>query len=404
MNFVIPKKSTMNKLYRLTKKFYKMKAYDFFNELGQRIFFVSSRVNNFVVIISPDDKKLEFFYGEDGFLTCHNLLIGDDRAIRSYGINSICVEEYDPEDTIFGREHYEKKFKFYHNDSKKILYFSNKFGQKPLMLDETDSLIVIDALEKLLHIQKGLRKKDYNKYEEEMVYVFEFGNSKRKFEITYELLESFNFIPKLTSETLDDGRFINKLRQFDVNPGVMHIGQIQGFSTYEIYDNLAEIEVGFCPIFFYGATEDGQFNHIIYSSPKEKIAMISNAVCTMFFEKYGLYDTIITDNIFIYNNMYDTLTSRGIEFIFNPDDSLNNFLTSFMIKMSQINSDVSVIDEAITENKDELKMIITTSYDQLDELNEHFFSNTLEDEIVEEVEEEEEIDEFDTDESTHYVS
>ena len=30
-------------------------------------------------------------------------------------------------------------------------------------------------------------------------------------------------------------------------------------------------------------------------------------------------------------------------------------------------------------------MIITTSYDQLDELNEHFFSNTLEDEIIEEV-------------------
>ena len=110
MNFVIPKKSTMNKLYRLTKKFYKKKVYDFFNEVGQRIFFISSKVNNFVVIISPDDKKLEIFHGEDGFLTCHNFLIGDDRSIRSYGVNSICVEEYDPEDTIFGREYYEKKF------------------------------------------------------------------------------------------------------------------------------------------------------------------------------------------------------------------------------------------------------------------------------------------------------
>ena len=404
MNFVIPKKSTMNRLYRLTKKFYKIKAYDFFKEVGQRIFFVSSRMNNFVVIISPDDKKLEIFHGEDGFLTCHNLLIGDDRAIRSYGINSICVEEYDPEDTIFGREHYEKKFKFYQNESKNVLYFSNKFGQKPLMLDERESLVVIDVLERLLHIHKGLKKKGYNKCDEEMVFVFEFGNSKRKYNITYELLESFNFIPKLTCDPLDDGRFINKLRQLEVMPGVMHIGQIQGFSTYEIYDNLAEIEVGFCPIFFYGATEEGEFNHIIYSSPKKKSAMISNAVCTMFFEKYGLYDTIITDNIFIYNNMYDTLTSRGIEFIFNPEDSLNNFLTSFMIKMSQINSDVSAVDEAITENKEELKMIITTAYDQLDELNEHFFSNTLEDEIIEEETTEEEVDEFDSDEVSHYVS
>ena len=43
MNFVIPKKSTMNKLYRLIKKFYKMKAYDFFNEFSKEYYYQISK-------------------------------------------------------------------------------------------------------------------------------------------------------------------------------------------------------------------------------------------------------------------------------------------------------------------------------------------------------------------------
>ena len=407
MNFVIPKKSTMNKLYRLVKKFYKLNTYEFFDGIGQRIFFITSNAFSFVVIISPEDNKLEIFHGEDGLITCHNLLSGDDRAIRNYGINSISVEEHDVEDTIYGKEFYEKKYKFFQSNGKNVVYYSSKFGQRPLMLNQEESLLVIDVLEKLLCIQKSLKKKGYNKYEEEMVYTFEFKNSKRKFSLSYELLETFNFIPNLTSDVEDDGRFAQKLSKLEVKPGVIHIGQIQGFSTYEIYDNLIEIEVGFCPIYFYGATEDGQVNHVIYSSPKEKITMISNAVCTMFFEKHGLYDTVITDNIYIYNNMYDSLSAVGVELIFDPSDSLNNFMTSFMIRMSQVSSDVNIVDEAINENKDELKMIILNSYDELDELNDQFFSKSLADEIVEEVVEDEEIEEsdgLDEDSPSEYVS
>ena len=337
-------------------------------------------------------------------ITCHNLLSGDDRAIRNYGIDSISVEEHDVEDTIYGKEYYEKKYKFYQSNGKNVVYYSSKFGQRPLMLDQNESLLVIDVLEKLLCIQKGLKKKGYNKYAEEMVYTFEFKNSKRNFNLSYELLENFNFIPNLTSDDVDNGCFIQKLSTLEVKPGVIHIGQIQGFSTYEIYDNLIEIEVGFCPIYFYGATEDGHVNHVIYSSPKEKITMISNTVCTMFFEKHGLYDTVITDNIYIYNNMYDCLSAVGVELIFEPSDSLNNFMTSFMIRMSQVSSDVNIVDEAINENKDELRMIILNSYDELDELNDHFFSKTLEEEIIEEVVEEEESDEFDEDSPSEYVS
>jgi hypothetical protein len=219
------------------------------------------------------------------------------------------------------------------------------------------------------------------------------------------LLERFDFFPKLSFDSIEDERFASKLSQLEVKPGVLHIGQVQGFSTYEIYDNLAEIDIALCPIYFYGVTEDGILNHMIYSTPKEDSAMICNAVCTMFFEKHGLYDTIITDNIFIYNNMYFTLKSIGIELIFDIDDSLNTFMTNFMIKMSQGNLEVNEVDNIINESKEELRELISSSYDHLDELNENFFSNTLEDElIVEDDEDEEETDEFDTEDSSTYVS
>ena len=74
-----------------------------------------------------------------------------------------------------------------------------------------------------------------------------------------------------------------------------------------------------------------------------------------------------------------------------------------MIKMSQTNQDVSTIEEMIKESKEELKQILITSFDRLDELNETFFYDNLEDEIIVE-EDEEEIDEYDDDTSSEYVS
>ena len=406
MHFIIPKKKTMKKLYSLAKKFYKRNAYDFFKELGQRIFFITSHKENFVVILSPEDNKFEIFSGEDGFLCCHNLLSGDDRAIRSYGINSLLIEEHDPEDEICGLEYYTKKYKFYKNNNKEVIYYANKAGQKPLVVDEDDALFIINVFQKLLYIEKGLKKHNYNKYEEEMVYVFDFNKSRNKFALNYELLETFDFFPKITCDPITDGRFASKLSQLEVKPGTLHIGQVYGFTTYEIYDNLAEIDIALCPIYFYGITDDGKLQHMIYSTPKEDSAMISTALATMFFEKHGLYDTIITDNIFIYNNLYYTFKSIGVELIFDVRNAMNTFITKFMIKMSQINQDVNAIDEIINDSKDELRRLLISSMDDLDELNETFFEDNLGEEIIVEEEnyEDDEQEELEEDYSSEYVS
>ena len=69
-----------------------------------------------------------------------------------------------------------------------------------------------------------------------------------------------------------------------------------------------------------------------------------------------------------------------------------------MIKMSQINDDVSVVDEVITSSREDLKELFLNNISNLAELNESFFSD------IEEEESDEEIDESINDDSDNFVS
>ena len=118
----------------------------------------------------------------------------------------------------------------------------------------------------------------------------------------------------------------------------------------------------------------------------------------MFFEKHGVYDTIITDNFMIYSALVDNLDKFGITVKFEPNNDINIFITKFMIKMSQINDDVSVVDEVITSSREDLKELFLNNISNLAELNESFFSD------IEEEESDEEIDESINDDSDNFVS
>ena len=66
--------------------------------------------------------------------------------------------------------------------------------------------------------------------------------------------------------------------------------------------------------------------------------------------------------------------------------------------MSQINDDVSVVDEVITSSREDLKELFLNNISNLAELNESFFSD------IEEEESDEEIDESINDDSDNFVS
>ena len=401
MDFIIPKRRYMNSLYRLTRKIFRNNFFDFVDKLGQRIFFVTSNIDNIVVIITPQENKIDVFYGEDGLISCHNLLSGDKRGVHTYGVSSICVEEIN-EKFLCGCEYYLGKFKHYNFKGKAIGYVAYKPGQKPIVIEDEEAKILINVLKKLLLIQKQIEKKnEFVHYDDEMVCIYDFNSSKRKFDTTYTLLETFDFLPKISIDSEVLCSF--NIESTDIKSGILHIGQINAFNTCEIYDRLNLFDVALTPIYLYSLTEDGEINHIIYSAPKCDYNRVSAFILSKFFEDVGLYDTVITDNYLIYNALYQVLESKGVELKYDPDNDFNTFITKFMIKMSQLDSDVNAIDEALNSNKEDLKELILNSIDNLAELNENFFNENDEEDYQEEDSEDESNDEI-TSETNTYIS
>ena len=111
MEFTIPTKETMATLYQLVKELFEKKFFDFIDKVGQRIFFIDTEEASFVTIISPNELKIDILSGQEGFLSCHNLLSGDTSAVFSYGISSLCVEPTN--DNIYGSKYYSENFEFY---------------------------------------------------------------------------------------------------------------------------------------------------------------------------------------------------------------------------------------------------------------------------------------------------
>ena len=402
MYFNIPSKKDMNEIYRLIKKIYKGGFFEFVKELGHHIFFIASATDNVVVVIDPYE-KIDIFHDEKGLLTCHLLFSGDHRFIRTYGVNYFSVEKINYEEyTISGLEYYLKKFKHFKTlDDNYIAYIANKPGERSIVCDSNQIKIAIKTLKKLLTIQKDFKKKkEYPEETETCVCVFDFKNHNKKFSRNYVLLESFNFLPDAMSEgKLDNYLYFDK-DEFEVQSGTLYLGEIHSFVPVEAYTNLAEFEISLAPIVLYGITDEGSPYHIIYSTPYEDKSRIFSAIVKHFFRDFGIYDTIVTDNLFIADMLTEPLKTLGVDLKFEMSNPFNTFMSNFVIKVVNSEEDVDVLDKILTESRENIYEIVSSSIDNLDELNESFF---LDENIVEEVEEELEEELFD-DETSGFVS
>ena len=400
MEFTIPTKETMTTLYQLVKELFEKKFFDFIDKLGQRIFFIDTEEASFVTIISPNELKIDIFFGQEGFLSCHNLLSGDTSAVFSYGISSLSVEPTN--DNVYGNQYYSENFEFYKDNEKSIGYISHKPFQKPLVVNNEEALLIIEVLKRLLVISAEFQLMEFSEtFEEEMVFIFTF-NKDMCFDFNYMSLNNFDFYPNMNGSLYDEYGLLKTIETLNVVPGILHIGQVDSFKNYEICNNVKEFEIGLNAIFFYSMTEEGHIEHIIYASPKEDYNRIFMYIASTFLKDKEVYDTIITDNLFVYFALFDTLSDFGITVKYEPNNDFNVFITKLMIKMIQMDDDIEVIDELINSSKAEIKEILLDNLDHLSDFNERFLLPF--DEIISE-EDEEELFEFDDeDDNEGYVS
>ena len=384
MDFIIPTDKTMSSLYNLVEELFEKKFFNFVENLGQRIFFITTSENSYVAIISPDEYKIDIFSEQEEFLSCHNLLSGDTPAVYTYGICNLGLETMN--DNVFGSKHYLEKFNFYKTEEQTIGYVSRKLFQRPVVVDQNEALKMYDVLSRLIVIQNEFEQLEFNeKFEEEMVFVFNFKDEHR-FEFNYMLLNNFDFFPNINGSVYEEYGLLNTIKSLNVVPGVLHIGQVDTFKPYEICDSVAPFDIGLTAILFYSLTEDGDVEHILYASPREDYNRIFMFIISNFFKDKEVYDTIITDNMFVYFALANTLSEYGIEVKYEPNNDFNSFVTKFMIKVIQMDDDVEVIDELILSTKEELKEVLLENIDNLSEFNERFLLPF--DEIITEEEEE----------------
>lgn len=384
MDFIIPTDKTMSSLYNLVEELFEKKFFNFVENLGQRIFFITTSENSYVAIISPDEYKIDIFSEQEEFLSCHNLLSGDTPAVYTYGICNLGLETMN--DNVFGSKHYLEKFNFYKTEEQTIGYVSRKLFQRPVVVDQNEALKMYDVLSRLIVIQNEFEQLEFNeKFEEEMVFVFNFKDEHR-FEFNYMLLNNFDFFPNINGSVYEEYGLLNTIKSLNVVPGVLHIGQVDTFKPYEICDSVAPFDIGLTAILFYSLTEDGDVEHILYASPREDYNRIFMFIISNFFKDKEVYDTIITDNMFVYFALANTLSEYGIEVKYEPNNDFNSFITKFMIKVIQMDDDVEVIDELILSTKEELKEVLLENIDNLSEFNERFLLPF--DEIIAEEEEE----------------
>ena len=391
MEFIIPKKRHMNLLYNLTKKLLKKGFFKFIETLGQRVFFMNGKNFSYVVVVSPDEYKLDIFYGEEGFLSCHHLFNGDERGIHMYSVDSLGLE-ISPT-PLFGSEYYLDKFKHYTENESTWRYYSRKAGQPLTVIDMNEAMVLINVLEKLFVIQKRFKKESFD-FVEDMVFVFEFKN-KNKFTYSYSPLINFDFTPDIKVENYSKSVITSKDNAPQIIPGILHIGMIDSFKICESYNNLAPFEFGLTAQFFYAITEEGELEHSIFTTHKEELSNIMATIAVLTLNKIGFYDTVVTDNFLVYSALLETLTNFNVTLKYEPHNDFNIFITNFMIKLCQYEKDIDIIDELINTSKEDIKNLLLENIDNLYQFNEMFFNAPIEELSDEEITEDEEDDDDD---------
>ena len=383
MRFNLPNEKIMNRLFRLVKRIYKSDFATFIKNLGQRIFYISNNKISAVVVYDPSDEKIEVFNGNDALLTCHSLFSGDEKSLDFYGydyltIGKVGVEEDNYKDNI----KLFNKYKFLEDDGKKVLYLSNKSGQYPTMVDADEALLLIDILEYILEIKRLFDEgvESLEKTDVDCVLCFEFDDEQLLYSSSCINLNSFDFLPNLTFKTRKNVRYVEKLKEFPINPGTLYLGQmiLPILSTVFSYDN--NVKTGLNAICLYAASDTGEFDYCLYDVRKVQAKKALKENLLSIFDRMGLFDLIVTDNYTLYLAIVEDLETLNIEVKFDPFNRYNGFIYTAVKSFVDSEYDKELVEEWLLNIKRTYSLVM---YDI--DSPQTIFEEELEEDIDEEI-------------------
>ena len=155
MRYKLPTEANINKLNRLVKRIFKEKFFNFVRNLKQKIFYISNDQISVIVVIDYSQEAIEVFQNSDALLTCHSLFSGDEKSLDLYGYNhlSLCFLENDSERYSDFQKFYDK-YRFYRRKESIFTFLSYEAGQYPILINDEQSLLLIDVLQYLFEIKR----------------------------------------------------------------------------------------------------------------------------------------------------------------------------------------------------------------------------------------------------------
>lgn len=388
MEFKLPTKKQMNLLYSNIKRLYSNCFYEFVEySLEQNIIFISTLEHKAMVIVSPAEKLIHVFMTDDEIMTCHQMLSGDSRAIATYGVNNIVIEEVGEELEHSSFKFYLENFKHFKTDDGKTV-FCSKFssGQAPSGLNKEECERLNFILEKLYLFQEYFFENEVTKeFEEEMFCTVEFEDDEI-IDFQYEVLESLDLSTTININPNVITYVDEQLKDVEINAGTLYLGEVISGVASETYHTPSGVDVQLTNRYLYSLDENYIYNHLIYTSTNAAQEMVLANVLCRFLNEVGLFDTIITNNINIYNTLCMSLEKMGIDIKLSFNNDYCNVLNDIMGKVA-----MGFFEDQAEE-------------DEFFDFFEENLMNIIEEKIASYDNVEEDFDESETEESSEYVS
>lgn len=382
MEFTFPNDSEMFKIYNLIKKFYDNEFFNFSKHLDKVFFNIVTEDKNYLVLIGTDEHSISIFNNSESLLGCHFMMTQDMLNTRTYGLNSIVIEESPFEVIPTNFQSFIKKYKHYQIDNKYIYYKKINPGEEGRIINNLEAKEIVFILEKLLLIQEHIVENDlFEDYDEPMVSTAHFSKNSDCLHLLFTPLGEFEILDSEFSFLIDNYEF--EISETEVHSGELYIGHVYAVEPIEVYDKIEGLEIPLVPIILYGIDDQGEMNHLLYTTPFESREASFITAINHYFNQFKLYDTIISDNMFVCEMLTEPLKKLGIEVLYRPGNPYNYFISNYFIEITEVEGDVEMIDEILEDNKSDIRIMFGDKERVLSQFSEIVYDKVDENEEAE---------------------
>lgn len=351
MRFKYPTNDTMKNLNQMAKRLWKHGIFEFVSTMKQNIFYFHNNNDiDAICVIDKDTLKIDVFNDFAGFLTCHNLFSGDERSIDANGFQCLSLSYMDESNEQFAIfKPFIDRYKMRRFDKLYSVFSANHIGEAESIINNNEGK-KLEAI--LFYLYQALTA--FNNAEisltasEDSVLVFEFDDDHYTYDFSAVALKNYSLLPTFNVKRGINKKLYNALLPLSLTPGTLYlstfIGKIDDMKrTYD------DVTIGLYPFVFGAMTDSGVFNYAIKYLENPQNSNPYYEALVEIFTSIGLYDKIITNNIYLYLNYFGTFQKLGISLVYSNSNPYHAFFNNSLKAVLMFSEDNDAIKDVLAQ-------------------------------------------------------